>query len=158
MTDLPNDSLRIGAWLVLPLENSLINEVKSKVIEPQCMALLLYFSKKPMAVISRDELLNEVWKNVVVNENTLTKTIAMLRKALEDDSNNPSYIVTHLKKGYQLIAQVISTPSPASDIVDPKLPEENKTRQNKTLIKPKFVATFVCLLLIGFWFLVFRQC
>jgi DNA-binding winged helix-turn-helix (wHTH) protein/Tol biopolymer transport system component len=152
VTDLPNDSLHIGAWLVLPLENSLINEDKSKVIEPQCMALLLYFSKKPMAVISRDELLNEVWKNIVVNENTLTKTIAMLRKALEDDSNNPSYIVTHLKKGYQLIAQVISTPSPASNIIHPQLPEENKTRKNKTIIKLKFFATFVCIFLIGFWF------
>jgi transcriptional activator of cad operon len=152
VTDLPNYSLRIGAWLVMPLENSLINEVKSKVIEPQCMALLLYFSTKPMAVISRDELLNEVWKNVVVNENTLTKTIAMLRKALEDDSNNPSYIVTHVKKGYQLIAQVISAPSPAIDIVHPQLSEDNKTRQNKTTIKPKFLAAFVFLFLIGLWF------
>ncbi|MFT5277160.1 MAG: transcriptional activator of cad operon [Glaciecola sp.] len=152
VTDLPNYSLRIGAWLVLPLENSLINEVKSKVIEPQCMALLLYFSTKPMAVISRDELLNEVWKNVVVNENTLTKTIAMLRKALEDDSNNPSYIVTHVKKGYQLIAQVISAPSSAIDIVHPQLSEDNKIRQNKTTIKPKFLAAFVFIFLIGLWF------
>lgn len=152
MTDLPIDSLRIGAWLVLPLENSLINEVKSKVIEPQCMALLLYFSTKPMAVISRDELLNEVWKSVVVNENTLTKTIAMLRKALEDDSNNPSYIVTHVKKGYQLIAQVISASSPAIDIVHHQLSEDNKTRQNKATIKPKLLAAFVFLFLIGLWF------
>ena len=88
------------------MQNKLVSDEQSKVIEPQCMALLLYFLQSNKAVITRNEILDAVWPDVVINENTLTRTVAMLRKALEDNSKKPTYIVTHLKKGYQFVADV----------------------------------------------------
>jgi len=98
--------LQIGQWQVLPWQNCLINDEQTKSIEPQCMALLIFLAQHQGKVISRAELLDTLWKDVVVNENTLTKTVGMLRLALEDDAKEPQYIVTRIKKGYQLIAAV----------------------------------------------------
>jgi DNA-binding winged helix-turn-helix (wHTH) protein/Tol biopolymer transport system component len=99
--------LKIGEWQVLPWQNCLIKGEQTKSIEPQCMALLIFLAQHQGQVISRAELLDTLWKNVVVNENTLTKTVGMLRQALEDDVKQPQYIVTRIKKGYQLIATVL---------------------------------------------------
>ncbi|NQZ05961.1 MAG: PD40 domain-containing protein [Algicola sp.] len=101
-----NTSLLVGQWLVLPEQNSIIKDQQKKSIEPQCMALLIYLCDRPGQVISRNELLDALWQGIVVNENTLTKTVAMLRQALGDDVKQPRYIATRLKKGYQLIAKV----------------------------------------------------
>jgi len=97
----------IGQWRVLPWQNCLIKDGQTKSIEPQCMALLIFLAKHQGQVLSRAELLDALWENVVVNENTLTKTVGMLRQALEDDAKKPQYIITRLKKGYQLVATVI---------------------------------------------------
>ncbi|MCJ8268939.1 MAG: winged helix-turn-helix domain-containing protein, partial [Psychrosphaera sp.] len=101
-----NTSLLVGQWLVLPEQNSIVKDQQNKSIEPQCMALLIYLCDRPGQVISRDELLDALWQGIVINENTLTKTVGMLRQALGDDVKQSRYIATRLKKGYQLIAKV----------------------------------------------------
>ena len=47
-----------------------------------------------------------VWRGVVVNDNTLSKAVAELRKALGDESKQASYILTVPRRGYRLIAPV----------------------------------------------------
>lgn len=44
-----------------------------------------------------------VWKDSVVNQNTLQRAIAQLRKVFGDDK---TFIKTHVKKGYSLDATV----------------------------------------------------
>lgn len=100
------DRVKVGRWTVLPQQNCLRDGNIEKSIEPQCMALLLFLVENQGKVCSREDILDAVWGNIIVNENTLTKTLGMLRRGLEDDPKQPRYIATRLKKGYQLIAQV----------------------------------------------------
>jgi len=77
-----------------------------KRVEPQLMMVLEYLAKNKGELVSKEELIQEVWKDVVVTDNVLTRAISSLRKALEDDPRNPRYIETISKTGYRLIAEV----------------------------------------------------
>lgn len=70
------------------------------------MDLLVYMSQNPDHVHTRDELLEHVWKGMVVSDEALTSAIIKLRKAFQDNARNPRFIETLSKRGYRLIAPV----------------------------------------------------
>jgi DNA-binding winged helix-turn-helix (wHTH) protein/tetratricopeptide (TPR) repeat protein len=53
-------------------------------------------------VVGFDELMSEVWAPAVVNEETVTQRVRLLRQALGDDARQPRYIRTVRSRGYQL--------------------------------------------------------
>lgn len=106
--------LRVGDWIVEPDLNQLSAPGKAVRIEPKAMAVLLHLANRPGQVVSRETLLSDVWPGVVGGDNSLTQVIIKLRKALDDDSDRPTYIQTVTKKGYRLVAPVLppaETPS-----------------------------------------------
>jgi|GEM_PF-4768516 len=75
-------------------------------LQPKCTELLIYLAERPGQVISKQTLLNAIWKGSVVGEDVLTSCIRKLRKQLNDDAKSPQLIETINKKGYRLIAKV----------------------------------------------------
>ena len=57
-------------------------------------------------IIDKDDLLKRVWPDTFVNEETLTQNISTLRKALGDTADQPEYIATIPRRGYQFISPV----------------------------------------------------
>jgi DNA-binding winged helix-turn-helix (wHTH) protein/Flp pilus assembly protein TadD len=53
-------------------------------------------------VVGFDELMAEVWAPAVVNEETVTQRVRLLRQALGDDARQPRYVRTVRSRGYQL--------------------------------------------------------
>jgi eukaryotic-like serine/threonine-protein kinase len=98
--------IRLGEWLVKPTENSINNGACLRAIEPKLMDLLLWFAMHPGEVQSNEILLKEIWGGTFYSDNPLHRSVAMLRRALGDDSSDPKFIQTVRKRGYQLIAQV----------------------------------------------------
>jgi len=72
--------------------------------------VLLVLAGRPGEVVSREELLSQVWKDVAVTDDAVTQTIAKLRHALGDTTKQPSYIQTIPKRGYRLVAPVRRPP------------------------------------------------
>ncbi len=68
--------------------------------------LFLFLLRQDNRVIHADELLTAVWPDVTVSQETLTQRIKLLRDALGDDSQNPSYVVTVRGAGYRLTEDV----------------------------------------------------
>ncbi|MBO6577239.1 MAG: PD40 domain-containing protein [Rhodothermales bacterium] len=97
---------RLGAWLVEPSLNRISRPGTVRQLDPRLTQVLLCLSETPGQVVRREELLDQVWRDVVVSENTISSAIARLRKLLGDDWQNPSYIETISKSGYRLIAPV----------------------------------------------------
>lgn len=66
--------------------------------------LLLTFINNPKAVLTRNQLLAEIWDAAgdFVNDNTLTVYIKRLREKIEDDPQNPKIILTVRGLGYKL--------------------------------------------------------
>ena len=63
-------------------------------VEPKAFRVLLFLIRNPHRLITKDELLNAVWNDVAVSENSLTRSIALLRRLLGDDTREPRYIAT----------------------------------------------------------------
>jgi len=68
--------------------------------------LLLTLATRAPAMVSKDELIAEVWGGVVVSDETLMQRVRLLRQALGDDSQNPRYIAAVRGRGYRLSAPV----------------------------------------------------
>ena len=86
-------------------ENCLVKDGQSVPVEPKVMALLVYFINHPGEVLSRDQLVAEVWQGSVVSDSTVNWSVSQLRKLLDDKTGEPRFIKTISKKGYQWIAQ-----------------------------------------------------
>ena len=68
--------------------------------------LLVTLASKAPAMVSKDELIAEVWGDVVVSDETLMQRVRLLRQVLGDDGQNPRYIASVRGRGYRLAAPV----------------------------------------------------
>jgi DNA-binding winged helix-turn-helix (wHTH) protein/tetratricopeptide (TPR) repeat protein/TolB-like protein len=68
--------------------------------------VLLYFVQNPGKVLTREELLKNVWAESFVDENSLAQSISVLRRAFEEKPGDNSYIVTLPGRGYQFVSPV----------------------------------------------------
>jgi TolB-like protein len=77
-------------------------------------------------VVTKDELMARVWAGVVVEENTLHVHISALRKALAEDEDGESWIVTVPGRGYRLLRSpepsAIDTSAPGRSLPVPDQP------------------------------------
>lgn len=69
-------------------------------------------ARHPGEVLSKTELLDEVWPEVVVGDASLSVAVAELRDALGDDPTRPQFIETIPRRGYRLMAPIMSTVDP----------------------------------------------
>lgn len=103
--------------LFLDVELDVANErvVRQGEVQPlrqKAFAVLLYLVEHRARVVSKDELLERVWAGVSVSEDALVQCIVEIRRALGDDSKEPRFIRTALKRGYQFIAPVLAEETP----------------------------------------------
>jgi DNA-binding winged helix-turn-helix (wHTH) protein/TolB-like protein/tetratricopeptide (TPR) repeat protein len=75
-------------------------------LEPKTFLLLTYLIENRDRLVEKRELLDAVWKDTAVTENSLTREIGKLRRALGDDPKTPNYIETVHTRGYRFIAEV----------------------------------------------------
>ena len=94
-------------------------------IEPKIFELLLLFIERPNAVISRQDMLEQLWAGSVVTDNAINKLIGNLRKLLADDAKKPNYIQTVPKRGYRLVCNVETLEITDSTPNDSNLINEN---------------------------------
>jgi TolB-like protein/DNA-binding winged helix-turn-helix (wHTH) protein/Tfp pilus assembly protein PilF len=114
--------LRIGEWLADERLNEIRRGQEHVKLDRRTMAVLQYLAGKPGEVVSPEELLENVWRGVVVAPSSVYQTIAVLRRALGDDADQPRYIATVQRKGYRLIAPVESAEIDAAAPATPQRP------------------------------------
>ena len=75
-------------------------------LDPKTFLLLAYLIENRDRLVDKRELLDAIWKDVAVTENSLTREIGKLRRSLGDDPKTPKYIETVDTRGYRFIADV----------------------------------------------------
>jgi DNA-binding winged helix-turn-helix (wHTH) protein/Tol biopolymer transport system component len=75
-------------------------------VEPKAFRVLLFLLHNPQKLIPKDELLDAVWGHTAVSENSLARSIALLRRLLGDDLHSPRYIETVATVGYRFVCKV----------------------------------------------------
>lgn len=96
----------VGGWTVEPELNRLTRDSEVVQLEPRTMDLLVFLAERPGEVLSRETLIDGVWRRQFVGEAVLRNAVAALRRALGDRADHPTYIETISKRGYRLIAPV----------------------------------------------------
>ena len=102
----------VGDWTVAPSRNVLVRGDEQVRVEPRVMDVLVHLARHAGHVVSKDDLVEQVWKCRHVTDDVLTVTIYALRKALGDDARRPRYIETVSRRGYRLIAPLQSLTPP----------------------------------------------
>ncbi len=94
------DILSIAGWEIHSSRNLIEKGEQSVRLQPRTMAVLTSLVESPGEVITRQQLEDSVWPNMVVGYDALSHTITKLRKAFDDDPKNPRLIETIPKVGY----------------------------------------------------------
>jgi transcriptional activator of cad operon len=107
--------LRIGDWCVNPTSGQISRDGETARVEVRTMRLLLCLAEHAGKVVSIDDLLNQVWSDVIVTPDSVYQAVASLRRLLGDDPKQPTYIATVPRLGYQLVATVSPWPDQRPD-------------------------------------------
>jgi DNA-binding winged helix-turn-helix (wHTH) protein len=82
-------------------------------VQPKVLDLVLYLAKNRDRVVTKDELLETVWKGIAVTEASLSQAVSLARRALEDSPEEQHTLRTVRSRGLQFVAAARSTGSPS---------------------------------------------
>lgn len=116
--DESRDILRIGAWQARRSSGELHGPDGATRLEPKVAELLFLLGSRPNEVVTREEILESLWPDVVVGEDTLARLVFKLRRALDDDPKAPRFVETLPKRGYRLRLE-----APVEEKSSPAAPE-----------------------------------
>src|ERR1700755_3679653 len=95
-------------------ERLLFDGVDTIALTPKAFDTLLLLVENAGHVLSKEQMLSEVWEDSFVEENNLAQNISLLRKALGQDKG-AKFIETVSKRGYRFIAPVSLTGESAGE-------------------------------------------
>jgi transcriptional activator of cad operon len=72
--------IKVGDWIVTPARNLLESGDEAVRLEPRTMDVLEYLARHPGRVVSVDELIGGVWRDVVVSDRSVYLAISQLRQ------------------------------------------------------------------------------
>jgi DNA-binding winged helix-turn-helix (wHTH) protein/tetratricopeptide (TPR) repeat protein len=91
-------------------------------LSPKAFDVLRYLVEHADRVVPQDEILEALWPETYVNPEVIKKYILGIRKILGDQTNQPSFVATFPRRGYQFIASVREEiPSTISDVAPNKI-------------------------------------
>jgi TolB-like protein/DNA-binding winged helix-turn-helix (wHTH) protein len=135
---------RVGAWDIEPLRGAITGpNGEAHHLEPKVMDVFVFLAEHPNELVTRNQLLDVVWTGQVAADELLTRAISELRRALQEDPGDPTYIETVPKRGYRLIGEVL----PLADIKPEKKGARFKSFANFTGRRLDFIV--ILLLCVG---------
>lgn len=113
----------------------LLRDDRAISLPPKAADTLLLLVGNAGHVVAKQDLLKHVWRNAFVEEGSLTRTISILRKVLEDDGEGWECIETIPTRGYRFampVERLSPLPTYPSKVMLAVLPFENMSgRENQ---------------------------
>ncbi|MBZ5656957.1 MAG: winged helix-turn-helix domain-containing protein [Acidobacteriia bacterium] len=95
-----------GKFRCDPREHLLLCEGKAVSLSPKSFDILVALIQSNGRLLTKDELMQQVWPDSFVEEANLTVNISALRKVLGETPGGQQYIETVPKRGYRFVAPV----------------------------------------------------
>lgn len=123
-------------------------------LQPKVFNMLVFFVEKRGELVSRDELMQAVWKDTFVEETNLRFCIHALRKALGKNADGKDYIETVPTHGYRFTAEADEKSSEIvgellEESAPPKIIQKTQSAKRNWLIGISAFSVF-CLLILAF--------
>jgi DNA-binding winged helix-turn-helix (wHTH) protein len=99
--------LRFGPFELSIGERVLRRDGRVLPLGDRALDILTYLADRPGEVIAKQELMDQVWPDVTVEEGSLRVHIAAIRKALGDGQFGNRYIANIKGRGYSFVAPVV---------------------------------------------------
>lgn len=127
-----NEGFNLGEWEVLPLQGVLRRGEEEIKPMPKPFAVLMALAKRDGNLITRDELIEEVWEGKAFSDEPIQQAIALLRKHFGDKQPH-KYIETLHRRGYRLIQPVDLHHKPDSLDAEPATEDSRSLRRWKAV-------------------------
>lgn len=115
---------KFGHFILDPAEHVLSCEGMAISLTPKAFDTLLCLLRNPGRMLTKDELLKQIWPDTFVEEVNLAVNISVLRKALGETPQEARYIATVPGHGYRFIAEVQEQ---AREEIEKETPAEDQT-------------------------------
>jgi TolB-like protein/tetratricopeptide (TPR) repeat protein len=102
----PKTSYEFGPFRVDPRERQLIRNGEVVPLRPKVFDILLLLVQNSGHVLTKDDVMRNIWSNTAVEEGNISRTISTLRTVLGEDPSEHRYIETIPWRGYRFIANV----------------------------------------------------
>ncbi len=106
--------IRFGDFSLDGAQRRLLRAGQDVYLPPKTFELLLYLVRNSGRVVPKDELLETLWPDVNVVENTLAQRIREIREALGEGAQSARFIKTVPRVGYQFVAVLDNEPRDAT--------------------------------------------
>ncbi len=129
-------------------------------LQPKVFDLLAFFVEKRGELVSREQLMEAVWKDTFVEESNLRFCIHALRKALGKNADGGDFVETIPKRGYRFTAEVSETSAEnvaekkdvndiSAETAPPPQVEKSQFAKRRWLIGISFFS-IICLFVLAF--------
>lgn len=109
---------RFGEFTVAPATRLLLRGDVEVPLIPRYFDLLVLLLERRDEAVTRDEIFERVWRDVIVSDGALTQAIRILRKSLGDRAREPRFIRTVSRHGYRFVCD---------DVVEEAAPDNGDT-------------------------------
>jgi DNA-binding winged helix-turn-helix (wHTH) protein len=106
--------LSFGQFRLVASERLLLKEGVPVELSARPLDILIVLTARPSEVVSKKDLLAQVWPDTTVEEGSLRFHMARLRKALGDGVGDARYIVTAPGRGYSFVAPLTRSSAPST--------------------------------------------
>jgi len=99
-------SFLFGPFMLVPERQLLLKNEEPVRLGGRALHLLTALVERSGELVSKSELIAEVWPGTTVDESNLKANMASLRRVLEAEPDSPQYIATIVGRGYRFVAPV----------------------------------------------------
>lgn len=149
----PSQSLRFGGFTLDLVRHGLYKDGERVHLTPRPLETLIALVENRGAIVEKQRLIDTVWGGAFVTEDVLVQAIREIRRALDDDKDDPRFVQTVPRQGYRFVAEVEAEPSTALAPPAPAVP----TRRWRRSGLGWGLATIASSLLAATWWLGLRN-
>jgi DNA-binding winged helix-turn-helix (wHTH) protein len=100
------DAVRFGPFRLDVVNRLLSRDGVELSVPPRAMGVLWVLVTNAGRVVSKQHLLEEVWRDAYVSDTSLAEAVSLVRQVLGDEPQQPTYIQTVPRRGYRFVAPV----------------------------------------------------
>jgi adenylate cyclase len=97
------DEIHFGRFCLDLAQGGLLRDGKPVPLGNRALEILVLLASAKGEIVTKDELMAQVWPGRIVEENNIQVHVSALRKALDDGINTGSCVVTVPGRGYRLV-------------------------------------------------------
>jgi DNA-binding winged helix-turn-helix (wHTH) protein/TolB-like protein/Tfp pilus assembly protein PilF len=142
-----NDRRRFENFELDPGRRQLSRNGQPLPLNAKAFDLLVFLTDNPGRTVSKEEILDSIWKDQFVEESNLAVQVSAIRKALGDSASEPRFLATIPGTGYQFIAEISKSSLAASekDLADADAPPVSIPDRRKISLPAMLVLLFVAI-------------